>query len=149
MTDSQTSNVVKAPWHLWVVGIVGLLWNAMGAMDYVMSKLRVESYMAQFTPEQLEFFYGFPIWVNASWAIAVWFSVIGCILLLLRKSVAVAVLLTSFIAMAITAFHNYVLSNGMEVVGDTFSLVFTAIIFFVGLALYFYAKAMRAKGVLK
>ena len=149
MSDPQTNNSVKAPWHLWVVGIVGLLWNAMGAMDYVMSKLRVEPYMAQFTPEQLEFFYGFPIWVNASWAIAVWFSVIGCILLLLRKSVAVAVLLASFIAMAITAFHNYVLSNGMEVVGDTFSLVFTAIIFIVGLALYLYAKAMRAKGVLK
>ena len=105
--------------------------------------------MAQFTPEQLEFLYGFPIWVNASWAIAVWFSVIGCIILLLRKSVAVAVLLTSFIAMAITAFHNYVLSNGMEVVGDTFSLVFTAIIFIVGLALYLYARAMRAQGVLK
>jgi len=149
MSESQASSPVKAPWHLWVVGIVGTLWNAMGAMDYVMTKLEVESYMAAFTPEQLEFFYGFPIWVNAAWAIAVWGSVIGCLLLLLRKSVAVEVLLVSFVAMALTAFHNYGLSNGMEVVGDTFSLVFTATIFVVGLALYFYAKAMRAKGVLK
>ena len=148
MSDSQTGNNVKAPWHLWVVGIVGLLWSAMGAMDYVMTKLRVESYMAAFTPEQLEFFYGFPIWVNAAWAIAVWGGVIGCLLLLLRKSIAVVVLLASFVAMAITALHNYGLSNGMEVVGDTFSLVFTAIIFLVGLFLYLYAKAMRARGVL-
>ena len=149
MSDTQTNNSVKAPWHLWVVGIVGLLWSAMGAMDYVMSKLRVESYMAKFTPEQLEYFYGFPVWVNAAWAIAVWGGVIGCIILLLRKGVAVEVLLASFIAMAVTAFHNYVLSNGMEVVGDTFSLVFTGIIFIVGLALYLYAKAMRTRGVLK
>jgi hypothetical protein len=149
MSELKTNNPVKTPWHLWVIGIVGTLWSAMGAMDYVMTKLRVEDYMAAFTPEQLEFFYGFPIWVNAAWAIAVWGGVIGCLLLLLRKSFAVGVLLASFVAMAITAFHNFVLSNGMEVVGDTFSLVFSAAIFLVGLGLYFYARAMRSKGVLK
>jgi hypothetical protein len=36
----------------------------------------------------------------------------------------------------------------MEVVGDTFSLVFTAVIFLVALALYFYARKMAASGVL-
>ena len=51
--------------------------------------------------------------------------------------------------MGVTAFHNYVLSNGVEVVGDTFSLVFTAIIFLVGLGLYLYSKAMLSKGVLR
>lgn len=149
MTELQSNSAVKAPWHLWVIGIVGLLWNAMGAMDYVMTKLRNEEYMAAFTAEQLEFFYGFPLWVNATWAIAVWGGVIGAILLLLRKSSAVWVLLISFLAMVVTAIHNYGLSNGMEVIGDTFSLVFTALIFLVGLALYLYAKSMRAKRVLK
>jgi len=149
MSESQSNSSVKAPWHLWVVGIVGLLWSAMGAMDYVMTKLRSEEYMAAFTPEQLEFFYGFPIWVNAAWAIAVWGGVIGTILLLLRKSSAVWVLLVSFLAMVVTAIHNYGLSNGMEVVGDMFSLVFTALIFLVGLGLYLYSRAMHSKGVLK
>ena len=149
MSESQSNNPVKTPWHLWVIGIVGLLWNAMGAMDYVMTKIEHEEYMAAFTAEQLEFFYGFPVWVNAAWAIAVWGAVIGSILLLLRKGSAVWVLLVSFLAMVVTAIHNYGLSNGMEVVGDTFSLVFTALIFLVGLALYLYAKAMHTKGVLK
>jgi len=149
MSESPINNPVEAPWHLWVVGIVGLLWNAMGAMDYVMTKMRNEEYLAAFTPEQLEFFFGFPVWVNAAWATAVWAGVIGAILLLLRKASAVWVLLVSFLAMVVTAFHNYVLSNGMEVVGDTFSLVFTAAIFLVGLAMYLYAKAMRSNGVLK
>ena len=149
MSESKTNNAVKAPWHLWVVGIVGLLWSAMGAVDYVMTMTRNEEYMAAFTPGQLEFFYGFPVWVDASWAIAVWGGVLGTILLLLRMGLAVWVLLASFLAMVVTAFHNYVLSNGLEVVGDTFSLVFTAIIFLVGLGLYLYAKAMQSKGVLK
>lgn len=149
MSVSLENKSVKAPWHLWVIGIVGFLWSAMGAMDYVMTKLQVEDYMAAFTPEQLEFFYGFPVWVNAAWGIAVWGGVIGCILLLLRMSHSVWVLLASFLAMAVTAFHNYILSNGLEVVGDTFSLVFTAAIFLVGLGLYLYSKAMLSKSVLR
>lgn len=149
MSESKFNHSVKTPWHLWVIGIVGFLWSAMGAMDYVMTKLRIEDYMAAFTPEQLEFFYGFPVWVDAAWAIAVWGGVVGTILLLLRMRAAVWVLLASLLAMVATAIHNYGLSNGMEVMGDTFSLVFTAIIFLVSLGLYLYSKAMDTKGVLK
>ena len=38
MSDSETGKVGKAPWHLWVVGVVGFLWSAMGALDYVMTQ---------------------------------------------------------------------------------------------------------------
>ena len=65
-------NTQPTPWHLWAVGVVGLLWSAMGAMDYVMTQTHNEAYMSAFTPEQLAFFYGIPIWAVATWAIAVW-----------------------------------------------------------------------------
>jgi hypothetical protein len=148
MTDSNTNNVQKTPWHLWVVGFVGLLWSAMGAMDYIMTKTRNEEYMSAFTPEQLEFFYGLPVWVVAAWAIAVWGGVVGAMFLLLRKTWAVQLFLASFIAMVITTIHNYVLSNGLEVIGDTFSLVFSAVIFLVALGLWLYARAMQQRGVI-
>lgn len=145
---SESNTTTKAPWHLWVVGIVGLLWSAMGAMDYVMTQTKNVEYMAAFTPEQLDFFYGLPTWIVASWSIAVWGGVVGAIFLLFRKSLAVTLFLVSFIAMVITAIHNYGLSNGLEVIGDTFSLVFSAIIFVVALLLYLYARAMKQRGVL-
>lgn len=148
MAESNVGVTVKAPWHFWVVGVVGLLWNAMGAFDYVMTKTRNEEYMSAFTAEQLEFFYGLPAWVVVTWAIAVWGSVLGAILLLLKKGLAVQVFLVSFLAMVVTAIHNYGLSNGLEVIGDTFSLVLTAIIFFAGLGLYLYARAMKQRGVI-
>ena len=144
---SESNTTTKAPWHLWVVGIVGLLWSAMGAMDYVMTQTKNVEYMAAFTPEQLDFFYGLPTWIVASWSIAVWGGVVGAIFLLFRKSLAVTLFLVSFIAMVITAIHNYGLSNGLEVIGDTFSLVFSAIIFVVALLLYLYARAMKQRGV--
>ena len=148
MTEEQTSAAARAPWHLWVVGILALLWNAMGAFDYLMTQTENEAYMGQFTPEQLEFFYGFPSWVVAFWAIAVWGGVLGAILLLLRRKLAVGVLLASFLAMVVTSFHNYVLSNGVEVMGGPGPLVFSAAIFVVALLLYLYARAMKARGVL-
>ena len=84
----------------------------------------------------------------ATWAIGVCGSVVGAIFLLLRKGVAVWIFLVSLVGMLATAFHNYVLSNGMEVYGDTFSLVFTAIIFVIALGLYLYSRAMQRQGVL-
>ena len=145
MTETQ---VTKTPRHLWVVGIVGFLWSAMGAMDYVMTQTRNEDYVAKFTPEQLEYFYGFPTWVVATWALAVWCGVAGTVLLLLRKRIAEPVLLVSLISMVLTTIHNYGMSNGLEVAGGVFPLVFTAVIFLVALGLWLYARAMKSRGVI-
>ena len=149
MSDIIDSGKVRAPWHLWVIGVVTLLWNAMGAFDYLMTQTQNEQYMSSFTAEQLEFFYGFPLWVNAAWAIAVWGGVLGSLLLLLRKGLAALVFLVSWLAMVVTSFHNFVLSNGFEIMGDPFSLIFTVVIFLVALALYLYARAMRKTGVIR
>jgi hypothetical protein len=120
----------------------------MGARDYLMTETRNEAYMSAFTPEQLEYFYGFPAWVVAFWAIAVWGAVLGSVLLLLRKKKAVWIFLVSFICMVVTTIYNYVLSNGIEVMGGPGALAFSAVIFVVALLLYLYAKAMRNRGVL-
>ena len=148
MTEEQGTNRAPAPWHLWVVGTVALLWSAMGAFDYIMTKTKNEAYMSNFTPEQLEFFYGFPAWLVAFWALAVWGGVLGAILLLLRNRIAVWVFLGSFLCMVVTTIHNYLFSNGLEVVGDPFSLGFSAVIFAVALALVMYSRKLQKRGVL-
>ncbi len=148
MSETPDAKTHATPRHLWAVGVIALLWNAMGGYDFVMTQTENEAYMSNFTPEQLEFFYGFPSWLVAFWAIAVWGGVIGTVLLLLRKRFAVEAFLLSLIAMVVTTFHNYVLSNGFEVSGDAFSLAFTAVIFLAAVALLLYARAMHQRGVL-
>ena len=137
----------RTPWHLWLVGILALLWDSMGAWDYLMTQTQNESYMNRFTPEQLEFFYGFPAWVVAFWALAVWGGVLGALLILLRKRAAVPVLLVSFLAMVVTSIHNLVFSNGIEVMGGL-GLMFSALIFVVAFGLLLYARAMVKRDVL-
>jgi len=148
MSEAASAPRPRTPWHLWVVGILSLLWNAMGAFDYLMTETRNAAYMSQFTPEQLAYFLGFPKWVIAAWAIAVWGGVLGSVLLLLRRGLAVGVFLTSFVAMLLTVFHNYVLTPGLEVMGGPGPIIFSAVIAVVALLLIVYARGMRRRGVL-
>ena len=147
MSEDANAAPVKAPWHLWVVGILGFLWDSVGAFDYVMTQTQNEAYMSEFTPEQLDFFYNVPTWVVFFWAIAVWGGLAGTALILLRKRLAVPVLLASFVAMVVTSVHNFVLANGAAIMGPI-GAVFSVVIFLVALGLWFYAKKMTERGVL-
>lgn len=138
----------RTPWHLWAAGGLSLVWNAFGAFDYFMTQTQNEAYMAAFTPEQLEFFYNFPIWVTAAWAIAVWGSVAGSVLLLLKKSLAVPVFTVSLVCMVVTSFHNFILSDGVAIMGGTGPLIFTIVIFVVAVLLVIYSRKQREAGVL-
>ncbi len=138
----------RTPWHLWVIGIVSLLWNSVGVMDFVMTQSQNESYMSGFTPEQLEYFYGFPLWLNIVWGVATIGSLLGSVLLLMRNRMAVPVFAVSLLAMVTTAIYNYGLTNGMEITG-TFGAIFTVIIFVIAALLLFYAIRMKNTAVLR
>lgn len=138
----------KTPIHLWIVAIIAILWNLVGAFDYAATQLRIESYMSQFTAEQLEYFYGFPAWMDAAWAIAVWGSLLGSLSLLLRKSWATWLFGAAVLGLAVSTIYNFVLMNGAQVMGDE-GVIFTAIIWVIALLLLFYARAMDKRGVLR
>ena len=140
---------MKSPWHLWVIAIVSLLWNAMGAFDYAMTQTRNPAYMGQFTPEQLDYFYGFPTWVVACWAVGVWLAVAGSVLLLLRSASALWAFILSFLGMILTSVYSYGLAEvSMTDIVGTEAQVFMAAIVFVVLFLILYARRMKIAGVL-
>lgn len=147
MNETQGESAAVAPRHLWVIGVLALLWNAMGAFDYVMTETRNEGYLERFTPEQLAFFEGMPAWVIAAWAVAVWGGLAGAGLLLGRRRAAAPVLGVSWAAMVVTSIHNFVLADGAKVMGAG-GMAFTAVIFVIALALALYARRMAAAGVL-
>ena len=51
MSEPQATRTTRAPRQLWVVGGFALLWNAMGARDYIMTQTKNEAYMSGFTPD--------------------------------------------------------------------------------------------------
>lgn len=150
MSLETNEGTVKTPWHLWVVGGVSLLWNAMGALDYLMTQTRADWYMAEFTPEQLEYFYSFPVWADAGWALGVWGAFLGSVALLLRRSWAVWLFALSIVGLLVTTLYNFVLTNGAELMGGGVAVwVFSGLIWVVTIALYFYSRRMASTGVLR
>ena len=149
MNHPLPASAVAAPWHLWLVGVLALLWNGIGAFDYVMTETRNASYMSSFTPEQLAYFYGFPAWVVAAWALSVWGGVLGSVLILLRRRWAVPVFVVSLATMAATFVYNYVLTDGLAIMGGGAALAFSALIVVIGIALLLYARRLARIGVLR
>lgn len=143
----STESRAKTPIHLWIVGVVALLWNALGAFDYLATQIEWEPYMSQFTDEQLAYFYGFPSWAVACWAIAVWGGLLGAVGLLLRKRWAVWMFGASLIGMALSSLYNFALSNGAEFMG-TGGVIFSVVIAVLAITLLLYSRWLARRGVL-
>lgn len=149
MADATTLPT-KTPWHLWVVGVVSLLWNAMGALDFTMTQLEVTAYLKGLTPAQLEYIYGFPLWAVLAWGIATWGSVAGSLLLLLRRALSFRLFVASFVGTIPTFLYNYVLTDGLKVMGGGIGhMIFSVVIMAIALLLLAYARAMWKRGVLR
>lgn len=138
----------RAPLHLWIVGVVAVLWNAMGAFDFTATQFQLSFYMDQFTEEQLAYFYAFPLWINAAWAVAVFGALIGSAGLLLRKAWALWLFVFSLVAMLITMFYTLVLTDGIAIMG-TAGAIFSLVIVVVAILLVFYTRAMISRRVLR
>lgn len=146
MHESAVS--ARTPVHLWIIGVLAVLWNAMGAFDYLATQLRWEFYMSQFTDEQLAYFYGFPAWMDGAWAVAVWGGLLGALLLLARQQLAVVLFALSVVGIIISSIYSFGLSDGAEMMG-TGGTIFSAVIIVLAIALLIYAMAMKKRGVLR
>ncbi len=140
----------RTPWHIWVVGVISLLWNSFGAFDYTMTQLQGDAYLQsmQMTEPQIAYMHAMPIWMTAAWAIGVWGALAGSVLLLLRNKLAAPVFAASLIAFLIGLVYSYGLTNGAEVYGEQ-SYLMNGIILAGCLFFLWYAWTMRKAGVLR
>jgi uncharacterized membrane protein len=146
----MTEMTVKTPWRLWAVGVVALLFNAVGPYDYVMFHTRGADYLAEsgFTAEQVAHYVQMPAWMTAVWAVGVWFAIGACILLLLRNRRAWWLFAISLAAFLLSLVYHYVLTDGGALMGTT-QMVISAVISAQLAALIWYSRAMAKKGVLR
>lgn len=138
----------RTPVHLWVVGVVSLLWNAVGAFGYLATQLGLVGYMGQYSDAQRAYYEAFPSWAVAFWALGVWGAVFGSLALLLRRRWAVALFALSLIGLIGSSVYSFLLSDGAELMGAAGS-AFSAVIFIVAVLLLVYARRMSAAGVLR
>ena len=143
--------MTKTPIHLWVVGIVSLFWNAGGAFDYVMTRTNAAEYLAAQPDARLMMLDQAPLWFGFTWALGVWFSVIGSLLLLMRSRFAGATFALSLIGLLGSSVYTYGIADGgsMVAAAGTAAIVFTIAIPVLLVLQWLYARAMTRRGVLR
>jgi hypothetical protein len=148
-----TSAQARAPIHLWVVGILSLLWNAFGCYDYLMTRTKGAAYIdSMMHTDQgsaiMAYINGFPIWVSAAWGFGVWGGLAGSILLLMRGRHAVTAFALSMIGAIVGLGWQILNPSGIAEMSETVNRVIPYVIIAVAVALFLYARAQRAKGLL-
>jgi hypothetical protein len=143
------ATLARAPVHLWIVGILALLWNAYGAFDYVMSQIQDAAYLAQFSDADRLYFAAFPGWAVAAWALGVWGGVAGSLLLLARSRHAEFAFGLSLVGLLVATIYQHVLAAMPADLKTGAMVAITVAIWAVATGLFVYAHRMRARGLLR
>jgi len=133
------NSIIKPPIWFYIVSVLGLFWNGMGVNAYLQQAYNTDSYKEMYSPEHIEIAAGFPAWVTAAFAIAVFGGVLGCLALLLRKKWAVSLLLLSLLAVIVQM--GYLLING-----PVNNMVMTLMIIVFALFFVWFSRKSAANG---
>ncbi len=147
MTDNSTGQAgpgLAAPWFLWTVGGIAILWNGFGTFLWGGTSFMPDTFLAEAPAAQREYVSGLPIWSILTWGLGVLGGLAGSILLLLRKSLAVPAFALSLFG-AGTNTMVYVTNPAPE---GFFNLPLTLFIIGFALFLFGFAHVMKRRGVL-
>lgn len=124
-------------WSFWIIGGVTLLFNVAGAANFL-TQMNPDV-VAAMPDEYRAIVESRPAWATVAFAVGVFGGVLGCILLLLRKSVAYYVLIASLlgaVAAQIPLFGMIDMPAG-ALIGGSLQLVVT------GLLIWYVRRAER------
>lgn len=147
----MTDMTVKTPWHLWVVGVVSLLWNGYGGYDFIMTTTKGEEYLraSGFDQPMIDYFMGMPTWMYGPWVLGVWGALIGSILLLMRNRLAFPAFALSLLGAVGSLVFG--LMNPMPELPAAMAVMkyMPWVIAAIAAFLAWYAMSMKNKGVLR
>jgi uncharacterized membrane protein len=140
MTTTNKPNT----WY-WIIAVIALLWNAMGVFRYLIQAYNVEGFREQFTADQLALIDSTPAWVTAVFAIAVFTGLLGAILLLLRRKLAVSMFGVSLICVLIQMINSWLGTDALDQFGKVDAIVMPIIVIIISIFMYYYSKGAKQK----
>lgn len=145
----QQAVSARTPVHVWVVGLVATLWNGYASYEYLMTNLKNQTFLSHIPADQLAYMNALPSWLTAFWAVGVWGGLAGGILLLMRSRYSVLAFGLSLIGAIVGLGYQMFLTARPASMTQGAMAVIPWVIIAVCLALFLYARAMAAKGVLR
>ena len=144
MEDVRYAPQPLAKWY-WVAAIASVLFMALGCWGYVMT---VTADHAALPLDQRNLIEAQPTWMIAVYAIAVWIGLIGAIMLLLRRKLAVPLLLVS-LTCAIGTFLPYAIVPAVKDLVTTNDIAVAVVVVLITGTIYSFARHSRQRGWLR
>lgn len=143
--NEKTSTAIH--WSFWVISIIGLIWNALGGVNYIMQTNA--EFVATLPDTHRAIIEGRPAWATGGFALTVFGGAVGCLLLLLRNSAAMYLFIVSLLGVIVTMVHT--LRVGTTVIEFDAAEVFVMIVLPVIVAglLLWYARHAQIRGWIK
>jgi hypothetical protein len=139
----------RTPVHVWIVGILATLWNGYACYEYLMTNLKNAAFLENVPADQIAYMNGLPAWLTAFWALGVWGGLAGGLLLLIRSRHAVLAFALSLIGAVVgLGYQMFMTVRPASMTAGMMGLL-PWVIIVVCLALFMYARAQAAKGVLR
>lgn len=112
-------------WSFWAIGAVTLIYNLTGVMNFV-AQMNADN-VASMPEGYRAIIESRPAWATGAFAVAVFGGALGCVLLLLRKSLAYYVFIASLLGAAGTLIHTLGISGPIAfMTGNLVQLAVTA-----------------------
>lgn len=141
------ATITKPSKSFWIISVLALIWNIMGVIAYLGQAFMTEDIKKLIPADQLKLIENTPSWVTAAFAIAVWFGLLGCILLLARKKIAHKVFIISLLGVLVQTAYSFFMTNALEVYGNT-GLIQPIITILISFYLVLFAKKAENSGIL-
>jgi len=139
---------ISVPRWFWIVAVLALLWNAVGAMSYLQQVTMTPEALAAMPAAERALHENLPPWVTGAYAIAVWAGLIASVFLLLRRSVATVVFLVSLAAIVVQMFYSFVMSDTLKVYGPQ-GAILPVLVTLLGVVWVWHARRCQARGWLR
>jgi hypothetical protein len=146
MTD-QAAGVgpPKTPWHLWVVGILALLWFGGGAYAFFMA---VTGRVPNMDPGEAAYYAEIAVWQTLLWSVNTIGGALAAIRLLFRNRLATSLFALSLVGVIVLNTAELATGDARWLV-DRGALTVTLVVMAAGVLWTFYAFTMKKRGVLR
>ncbi len=130
------------PGKFWIITSIMLAWNILGVIAFMIDFTMSAEALAAMPDGQRALYENVPAWATVAYAVAVICGTLGCIALLMRKSVAIPLFVVSLLAVLLQFGQAILGSDLLQVMGPS-SLAMPAVITAIAIFLIWFALSAK------
>ena len=140
----HTAAARSAPWHLWVIAALTLVWNGAGAVTILMAQT---GRLADLDPHEVAYYANQPLWFVLATCIATGAPVAAAVALLRRNRSAVWFFALALAAIVFNNIYDVAAGTSLTLVDQGWRNLTIALVV-IALLQFAYAWAMRKRGAI-